>query len=134
MIRIIFVLAGLVLINSCNSKNKLPADVLKPDKMRAVLWDVIKADVFTAEFIKKDSSKNTAAENLKLQQQIFAIHKISKADFYRSYDYYKTHTEIFKQVMDSMVARAERDRYQKTTVAPITTTSPIIPASPITQQ
>ena len=89
--------------------------------MRAVLWDVIKADVFTAEFIKKDSSKNAGVENLKLQQQIFAIHKISKTDFYRSYDYYKTHTEIFKQVMDSMVTRAERDRYQKTTVAPVTT-------------
>lgn len=120
MMRIIFLLAGLVLINSCNSKSKLPADVLKPDKMRAVLWDVIKADVFTAEFVKKDSSKNAAAENLKLQQQIFAIHKISKADFYRSYDYYKAHTEIFKQVMDSMVANAERDRYQKTTPAPLT--------------
>ena len=120
MMRIIFLLAGLVLMNSCNSKNKLPADVLKPDKMRAVLWDIIKADVFTAEFIKKDSAKNAAIENLKLQQQIFAIHKISKADFYRSYDYYKAHTEIFKQVMDSMVARAERDRYNKTTAAPIT--------------
>lgn len=134
MRRIIILLAGLVLINSCGNKDKLPAGILKPAKMEAVLWDVIKADVFTTEFIKKDSSKNTAAENLKLQQQIFAIHNISKADFYRSYDYYKAHTEIFKQVMDSMVARAERDRYQKTTVAPITTTSPIKPASPITQQ
>ena len=88
--------------------------------MQAVLWDVIKADVFTAEFLKKDSSKNAAAENLKLQQQIFAIHKVSKADFYRSYDYYKAHTEIFKQVMDSMVVRAEKDRYQKTIAAPLT--------------
>ena len=85
MMRIIFLLAGLVLINSCSSKSKLPAGVLKPDKMRAVLWDIIKADVFTAEFIKKDSAKNVAIENLKLQQQIFAIHKITKADFYRSY-------------------------------------------------
>ncbi len=120
MMRIIFLLACLVLVNSCNSKDKLPADVLKPDKMQAVLWDVIKADVFTAEFIKKDSSKNAAAENLKLQQQIFAIHKISKADFYRSYDYYKANSEIFKQVMDSMVVRAERDKYNKTIIAPLT--------------
>ena len=120
--RIIFLLAGLVLINSCDSKNKVPAGVLKPDKMRAVLWDIIKADVFTAEFIKKDSAKNAALENLKLQQQIFAIHKITKADFYRSYDYYKAHTEIFKKVMDSMVVRAEKDRYEKTTVVPATLT------------
>ena len=120
MMRIIFLLSCWVLINSCSSKSKLPADVLKPDKMQAVLWDIIKADVFTAEFIKKDSSKNAAAENLKLQQQIFAIHKIAKADFYRSYDYYRANTEIFKKVMDSMVVRAEKDRYGKTTTAPFT--------------
>jgi hypothetical protein len=120
MMRIFIFLTGLAFLSSCNNKNKVPADVLKPDKMQAVLWDVIKADVFTAEFIKKDSTKDAAAENLKLQQQIFALHKISKADFYRSYDYYKLNTEIFKKVMDSMVVRAERNRYEKTTVTPLT--------------
>jgi Domain of unknown function (DUF4296) len=107
-------LAGLALLGSCGCKDKLPAGVLKPEKMQAVLWDVIKADVFTTEFIKKDSSKNAAAENVKLQQQIFGIHKISKADFYKSYDYYKSNTEAFKKVIDSMVARAERNKYIKT--------------------
>jgi hypothetical protein len=121
MIRVIILVAGLVFINSC--KSKAPADVLKPPKMEAVLWDVIKADVFTAEFIKKDSSKNAATENLKLQQQIFAIHKITKADFYRSYDYYKSNSEIFKKVIDSMVAHAERDRYEKPTVTPLMPTA-----------
>lgn len=119
MMRIVLLLTGLALIGAC--KSKLPSDVLKPDKMEAVLWDVIKADVFTAEFIKKDSTKNAAAENIKLQQQIFALHKISKADFYRSYDYYRSNTEIFKKIMDSIVVRAERNRYEKTTVTPTTT-------------
>ena len=118
MMRIVILIAGLALIGAC--KSKLPSNVLKPDKMQAVLWDVIKADVFTAEFIKKDSTKNAAAENVKLQQQIFALHKISKADFYRSYDYYRSNTEIFKKIMDSIVVRAERNRYEKTTVIPPT--------------
>ena len=120
MIRTCIVLFSLITFFSCGNKNKIPSGILKPDKMQAVLWDVIKADVFTAEFIKKDSTKNAAAENVKLQQQIFALHKISKADFYRSYDYYKSNTEIFKKVMDSMVARAERNRDQKTTATPTT--------------
>jgi hypothetical protein len=132
MMRIIILLAGLVLMNSCDSKNKIPAGILKPDKMEAVLWDVIKAEVFTAEFIKKDSSKNATAENLKLQQEIFALHKISKADFYKSYYYYRTNTEIFKKVMDSMTVRAERNRYEKPTD---TTSSPVKPlASPATEK
>ena len=110
MRRIIILLAWLALIGSCSNKEKIPDGILKPEKMNAVLWDVIKADVFTAEFIKKDSTKNAAAENLKLQQQIFAIHKISKADFYNSYDYYKSNTVVFKKIVDSMIAQAERKK------------------------
>jgi hypothetical protein len=115
---IIILLISLFLINSCGNKDKLPAGLLKPDKMQAVLWDVIKADVFTTEFIKKDSAKNAAAENLKLQQQIFAIHKISKADFYNSYDYYKLNSTAFKKIIDSMIAQAERNHYNKTQPLP----------------
>lgn len=111
MRRMIIVLAGLVLIGSCADKEKIPAGILKPDKMQAVLWDVMKADAFTNDYIKKDSSKNAGAENLKLQQQIFAIHKISKEDFYKSYDYYKTNTVVFKKIVDSIIAQAERKKY-----------------------
>jgi hypothetical protein len=114
MMKIPILFIGLALLSSCENKDKLPAGVLKPEKMQAVLWDVIKADVFTTDFIKKDSSKNPAAENLKLQQQIFAIHKISKADFYTSYDYYKTNTVEFKKIIDSMVSQAERKKELKT--------------------
>jgi hypothetical protein len=110
MIKISFLLIALGLISSCGNKDKLPEGVLKPEKMQAVLWDVIKADVFTTEFIKKDSSKNATAENLKLQQQIFAIHKVTKADFYSSYDYYKTNTAEFKKIIDSMVSQAEKKK------------------------
>jgi len=111
MIRMIILLAGLVFFSSCTSKEKIPADILKQDKMQAVLWDVMKADAFTTDYIKKDSSKNAGAENLKLQQQVFAIYKISKEDFYRSYDYYKTNPVVFKRIVDSIIAQAERKKY-----------------------
>ncbi len=111
MIRISMFLFGLVLFASCENKDKIPEGILKPDKMQAVLWDVIKADAFTSEFIKNDTKKDPAEENLKLQQQIFAIHKITKVDFYNSYDYYKSdNTLLFKKMLDSMVAQAERNR------------------------
>jgi len=103
-------LMGLILMTSCVNNDQAPAGLLQPEKMQAVLWDVIKADAFTTEFIKKDSSKNATAENLKLQQQIFAIHKITKADFYTSYDYYKANTVEFKKIIDSMVSQAERKK------------------------
>lgn len=109
MIRVFILLFGLGLLTSCGN-NENPSGILKPQKMQAVLWDIIKADAFTNEFIKKDSAKNAVAENLKLQQEIFAIHKITKADFYKSYDYYQSNTTQFKIMLDSMIAQAERDK------------------------
>ena len=104
MIRISFFIVGCMLfIISCQNKNDIPTGILKPDKMQAILWDVIKADAFTTEFIKKDSAKNTENENLKLQQQIFAIHHVSKENFYKSYNYYKTQTPVLKTILDSMM-------------------------------
>ncbi len=108
-----YFLFGLLMLPACKNKDTIPEGVLQPDKMQAVLWDVIKADAFTADFIKRDTAKNAATENLKLQQQIFAIHKITKADFYTSYDYYKSNTPLFKKILDSIVSKAERSKYIK---------------------
>jgi hypothetical protein len=101
---------------SCGNKNKIPEGVLKPGKMQSVLWDVIKADAFTAEIIRKDSSKKTADVNLKLQQEIFTIHKITRNDFYKSYDYYKENPGKLKVIMDSMIIQAERNKARNFTV------------------
>lgn len=109
MIRPVFFCILLLGLVSCGSGDK-PSGLLDAKKMQAVLWDVIRADAFTAEFIKKDSSKNAVAENEKLQQQIFAIHKITKSDFYKSYDYYKSNTTEFKVILDSMIAQAGNNR------------------------
>jgi len=74
------------------------------------MWDIIGADVFTEQFIKKDSVKNPSMENMKLQNKIFAIHKITKVDFYKSYQYYLAHADQMKIILDSITSKAERDR------------------------
>ncbi len=99
-----------IVLASCGNKKTPSAEVLGPDKMKAVLWDVIKADAFTSQFILRDSSKNAVEENLKLQQEIFAIHKTTKEEFYRSYDYYKKNNKEFKAILDSMISQAERSK------------------------
>lgn len=119
MIRTCIVLFSLITFFSCGNKNKIPSGILKPDKMQAVLWDVIRADAFTAEFIKKDSAKDAVQENLKLQQKIFAIHHISKDDFYKSYGYYKSNAGQFKVMMDSMIVQAERNKNKNLKIKPL---------------
>ena len=96
-----------VLLYSC-SESKLPSGILEPEKMQAVYWDYISADVFSNEFIRKDSSKNAALENKKLQEQIFRLHKISKETFYKSYDYYLNHQLLMKDMLDTMLVRQQK--------------------------
>ncbi len=103
----------IIVLASCGKKDKIPPGILEPDKMQAVLWDVIRADAFTTDFIKKDSAKNEEEENVALQQKIFSIHHVSKQDFYKSYDYYKSNTVLMKDMIDTMLVRAERDRNKK---------------------
>lgn len=119
MMRSCILLLSLFLVTSMGCKEKTPSGILEPERMKAVLWDVIKADAFTNEFIKKDSSNDAVKENVKLQQQIFAIHKISKKEFYDSYGYYKTNTVLFKNMLDSMVVQAERDKNKPEIIKPL---------------
>ena len=99
-----------VFLFSCSNKQAVPPGILKPAVMQKVMWDVLRADAFTFDFIKRDSSKRPEAENVKLQQQIFAIHKVSKEEFYKSYNFYKRHPDLMQPLLDSMINKATRDK------------------------
>lgn len=97
-----------VALAACSGKSKVPENILEPEKMQAVYWDYIRADIFTNEYIRKDSAKNLALENAKLQQQVFQLHKISKEQFYKSYEYYLNHRELMKDMIDTMLVRQKQ--------------------------
>ncbi len=113
------IIAGVIAVfflMACGGGKGIPADVLKPDKMQAVMWDVIKADVYAFEYIKRDSVQNDTAANLLLQQEIFALHNTTRETYYRSYDFYKKKPELMKTLMDTMSARANRARNRASTI------------------
>jgi hypothetical protein len=107
-------LAATVILFSCRSKNNIPDGVIKPAKMQVVLFDVIRADNFVFQYVTKDSSKKPEAELAKLQQQIFAVHKISRADYYKSYEFYKAHPDIMQPMLDSLINITTRNKYKNT--------------------
>ncbi len=110
MIRYCRVLLLSTLLISCGNKNKLPSGILPPEKMQLVFWDILRVNAFSHDFQVKDSTKNLAEENAKLQKQVFVLYSVTKEEFYNSYDYYKTHTELMKGMLDSMINKANRDR------------------------
>ncbi|MFT3680732.1 MAG: DUF4296 domain-containing protein [Ferruginibacter sp.] len=107
MIRYFLLLLFPVFLISCGEKK---GKILPKEKMMVVLWDIFQAESFTDQYIKKDSSKNAVLENAKLQQQLFALHGISRDDYERSYAYYKAQPDEMKIIIDSITARTERNR------------------------
>jgi hypothetical protein len=89
---------------SCTKKQEPPADILTPAQMEPLLWDYIRADVFTTDFVRQDSTKNAALENLKMQTAIFTKYKTNKDQFYKSLDYYLEHSDLLSPIIDSMIA------------------------------
>ncbi|MBK6384791.1 MAG: DUF4296 domain-containing protein [Chitinophagaceae bacterium] len=99
--KIFFLLLFVVVIDAgCKSKN---SEVLPPKKMQALLWDMMRADQFLADYVlNKDTSINRITESLKHYQRIFAIHNVSKEEFQYSFSYYRNHPVLFKAIMDSI--------------------------------
>lgn len=96
----------------CSDKGNKQPGILNKDKMAAVLWDIMRANSFTELYIKKDSLKNATFENMKLQQQIFTLHNVSREAFYKSYNYYSLQPDQMRVILDSITARSERNRIQ----------------------
>ena len=96
---------------ACSKKDKIPADVLGKEKMENVLWDMIQADRFAAQFLLKDSAKrNIKEETLMLYEKVFQVHHISRDQFAKSYKYYLSRPDITKVIFDSLATRAQREK------------------------
>ena len=94
---------------SCSDSNN-PTDILPADKMRLVVFDMLRADEYLNNFILKDTLLNREKEAIKLYEQVFLIHKTNAADFYKSYRYYQARPDINKVLIDSLDALAVRKR------------------------
>ncbi|MFN2439136.1 MAG: DUF4296 domain-containing protein [Chitinophagaceae bacterium] len=105
MIRLLPVL--LLLLFACNNKN-LPKDVLRPEKMHQVLFDVMQADELVNLKYTADTSLDRFSQSIALYQTVFKIHKISADDFKRSFKFYQNHPELLKPILDSLQKITQR--------------------------
>ncbi len=95
------------LIAGCKSKKAIQGNVLSQKEMQTVLWDMMRADQFLADYVlNKDTTLKKKTESIKLYQQILAINKVTKEKFERSFTFYKSHPVLLKALMDSIVNAA----------------------------
>jgi hypothetical protein len=90
---------------SCSGNDEKKGKILPEEKMEAVLWDVIEADVYTFTQARMDSSFIPSRENALLQQTIFRKHDVSREEYYNSLEYYLQHSEKFIPMLDSLMAK-----------------------------
>jgi hypothetical protein len=105
---------------ACVGKNNPPSDIIQKDSMKSVMWDMIQADQYAKLFLAKDSSKiNVKEETIKLYQQVFQIHHITKNDFEKSYQYYLAHQDLYKVIFDSLAVQNMRQQHQPVILPPL---------------
>ncbi len=100
MKKLIFYTLFVLIFASCSSNKK----TIPIQKMKLVMWDIINADEWMKFAAAKDSTISIKKENIALYNKIFALHKISKDEFYNSYSYYENHPNEMKILLDSISA------------------------------
>ena len=99
------------LLTGCVYKSSIPPDVIPPDSMKQVMWDMIQADQFSKLYLSKDSAKtNVKLETMKLYQEIFQIHHTTKEAFQKSYAFYMNRPDLTKTIFDSLALYANKQR------------------------
>jgi len=110
------ILLAFILLAAGCGKSDLPKDLLPPDKMQAVYWDYLKADIFVNEFVRRDSTRNLETESARYQNQVFQLHKTDRKQFYSSYNYYMHHPELMKPLLDSMIEKGQNENKLRDTI------------------
>ena len=106
--RLVYLLFVFVLLVSCN--NETPKNVRPVDAMKVVMFDMLKADEWYARKLVGDTLMLKVKEDIPLYEQVFAVHKITKKQFYDSYHYYEAHPVAYKELVDSLESYANKQK------------------------
>lgn len=100
----------LLSVLSCGKPDKVPDGVLPPAKMQEVLWDMIQADEFLRNYvIHRDTLDDDTLSSMKVYDRVFQLHGTSRPEFDSSYNYYRRHTLLLKEILDTLSKRGQAD-------------------------
>ena len=131
MTRIIAGLLAVMLLaaGGCSDKNSVPSGILPHEKMEALMWDVIQAEQYSSAYLLKDSARiDLKLENLRLYDEVFRLHQVSRDEFRKSYQYYMGRADRAQILFDSLLARGNRLRtesYSRPSRPVVATPSPV---------
>lgn len=92
------------------SSGPVPGSIIPPHKMKAIVFDLTKSDMYVNNYVLKDSCLKSKDQHIKMYEQVFLIYNVTQKDFYKSLTYYQQHPNINKILLDSILAYANRQR------------------------
>ncbi len=87
--------------------------IIPTDSMKLIMWDLVKADEWFARMVVKDTGVVRRKEDVKLYEQVFKIHGVTRERFFKSYRYYEGHPLEYKLILDSLETFSARDRVNR---------------------
>lgn len=96
------------LMFSCSEKNRVPDNVLTPEKFQAVFKDIVIADALNTERSFKDTAVKIPNENASYFLKVYEMHGVTKNQFMVSYNYYLSRPDLLKVITDSVSAQLTR--------------------------
>jgi hypothetical protein len=108
MIRISICLSIVLLLLAACRSSSVPENILPPEKMQKIMWDIGRADELVAYYGLRDSSYISMEHYNEYYQKVFRIHKTTKEEFSRSLVYYESHPPLLKRVLDSVQKMGQR--------------------------
>jgi hypothetical protein len=101
----------LVTVAGCSNKDGVPGGILPREKMEQVMWDMAQADQYAALYVVKDSAHiDRKAETMRLYEEVFRLHQVTREQFRKSYRYYLDHPALSQLLFDSVISRGIRAR------------------------
>lgn len=93
---------------ACSDRDRVPEGILPKQQMQAVLWDMIRAGEFLEVYVfSRDTAIDKNAKALEWYDNVYRLHRVSKASFEKSYAWYRDHPLVMKEVLDSLSKKQE---------------------------
>ena len=92
------------------SCKQYPKDVLPPDKMKYIFYDMMLADEFQNYFAGRDTIFNLDSIRAQNYLDILKLHNIDSNAFKKSLEFYNADVEEFAVLIDSVFQYAGRER------------------------
>lgn len=104
----------IVCIAFCACKPGVPNNVIQPDKMEKVLFDIHTVDGYIGTLQKPDTAKIVASSYYK---GIYKKFEIDSAIYTRSLNYYYNHPDILNKIYENLTKQFEEERKRNDKIA-----------------